>query len=76
MLNNKTIIDDIFLCFDSVKVLKGLVKTNNGYQYSIYCSFIDLNTLTYYYKNYNNKTVIYKLDDYNLSLFNIMYYKL
>lgn len=67
---------DFFLCLDSVKMLKGLVKTPLGYEYTIYNCCIDLNTLIYYYKNYNNNIKTFKLSKYDLNSNKILNYKL
>ena len=47
-------------------MLKGLVITDLGYEYTRYTSCIDLNNITYYYQKYGDNNIYsVKLKDYN-----------
>lgn len=43
-----------FNCLESVKMIKGIVLTDKGYEYTRYTSCINLNKLLLYYKTYDN----------------------
>ena len=43
-----------FNCLESVKMIKGIVITDKGYEYTRYTSCINLNKSLLYYKTYDN----------------------
>ena len=43
-----------FNCLDSVKMIKGIIKTDKGFEYTRYSSCINLNKGLLYYKTYDN----------------------
>lgn len=70
LLNNVILkeneLNQLFYCLDAVKMIKGLIVTNLGYEYTKYSSVINLNENIYYYKTYENPTIkSYKLSDFN-----------
>ena len=50
-------INQFFKCLDSVSMVKGVVNTIYGFEYTRYTCCIDLNSLNYYYKTYENSEV-------------------
>lgn len=50
-------INQFFKCLDSVSMVKGVVNTIYGFEYTRYTCCIDLNSLNYYYKTYDNSEV-------------------
>lgn len=52
--SEKENINQFFNCLESVKMIKGTVKTELGFEYTRYTSCVDMDTQTYYYKKYNN----------------------
>lgn len=55
-----------FNCLDSVKMIKGIVKTRNGFEYTRYSSCINLDKGLLYYKTYDNPYInvidMYEID--------------
>ena len=47
-------INQFFNCLESVKMIKGTVKTKHGFEYTRYTSCVDVNDMIYYFKTYNN----------------------
>ena len=57
-----------FEILNQVKMLKGIVLTNKGYEYTRYTSCMDLNNIIYYYKTYNSNNINkITLKDYNIN---------
>lgn len=50
-------INDFFTCLESVKMIKGTVKTHNGLEYTRYSCCIDTTNCIYYYKKYNDNNI-------------------
>lgn len=46
-----------FNCLESVKMIKGIINTSLGYEYTHYTSCINLNKGYLYYKTYDNPTI-------------------
>ena len=55
-----------FNCLDSVKMIKGIVKTHSGFEYTRYSSCINLDKGLLYYKTYDNPYInvidMYEID--------------
>lgn len=64
---NEDYILQAFKCFDSISMLKGCVKTQSGYEYTIYTSLYDLKKIIIYYKTYFNP-IIKSIDIHNYDL--------
>ncbi len=61
-------INQFFYCLDSVLMVKGLVKTKKGFEYTRYQTCYDLNNLVIYYKTYEDRNInTLKFDDFDLS---------
>ena len=50
-------IKQFFYCLESVKMIKGIVDTKNGYEYTRYTTCINTTTSKYYYSTYDNPTI-------------------
>ena len=50
-------INQFFNCLESVKMIKGTVKTKHGFEYTRYTSCVDVNELIYYYKTYGSNKI-------------------
>ena len=59
-------INQFFNCLESVKMMKGTVKTKLGLEYTRYTSCVDMDSQIYHYKNYNNNYFAINMRDYNL----------
>lgn len=58
--------DDFFNIIDTVKVPRGCVEGDNGFQYTVYSCCCNVKNSTYIRKTYNGVTDSAKLNDYDL----------
>jgi len=65
--DNKERIITYFKLLDSVSIIKGCVKTSNGYHYSRYASCFSYNDKSFYYKTYYSNEIV-KINMFNKDL--------
>lgn len=70
-------INQFFKCLDSVAMVKGVVNTKFGFEYTRYSSCMDLNEKNYYYKTYDNSKVnVISLFNEDLTINKLIAYKI
>ena len=57
MMSDKDDISTFFKCLDSVSLIKGVVITSLGSEYTLYTSCYDVKNLTLHYKTYDDNTI-------------------
>lgn len=75
--NCENTIEHFFYCLESVKMIKGIVKTEKGYEYTRYTSCINTTSSIYYYMTYDNHTIKQiNLKSHNLNENNLIIYEI